>query len=72
MIRGIHYFSAEVKTKLMSSQGAALTISDSFEYGNYIHISTITARGSTSESDFCRRQILTTKVGPLAIRAKLS
>ena len=25
MIRGIHYFSAEVKPKLMSSQGAALT-----------------------------------------------
>ena len=24
MIRGIHYFSAEVKPKLMSSQGAAL------------------------------------------------
>ena len=26
MIRGIHYFSAEVKPKLMSSQGAALNI----------------------------------------------
>ena len=26
MIRGIHYFSAEVKPKLMSSQGAALII----------------------------------------------
>ena len=25
MIRGIHYFSAEVKPKLMSSQGAALS-----------------------------------------------
>ena len=25
MVRGIHYFSAEVKPKLMSSQGAALT-----------------------------------------------
>ena len=25
MIRGIHYFSAKVKTKLMSSQGAALS-----------------------------------------------
>ena len=25
MIRGIHYFSAEVKPKLMSAQGAALT-----------------------------------------------
>ena len=24
MVRGIHYFSAEVKPKLMSSQGAAL------------------------------------------------
>ena len=27
MIRGIHYFSAEVKPKLMSSQGAALSLS---------------------------------------------
>ena len=27
MIRGIQYFSAEVKPKLMSSQGAALNIS---------------------------------------------
>ena len=27
MIRGIHYFSAEVKPKLMSSQGAALRLS---------------------------------------------
>ena len=27
MIRGIHYFSAEVKLKLMSSQGAALIYS---------------------------------------------
>ena len=26
MIRGTHYFSAEVKPKLMSSQGAALNI----------------------------------------------
>ena len=26
MIRGIHYFSAEVKPKLMSSQGAALNL----------------------------------------------
>ena len=26
MIRGIHYFSTELKTNLMSSQGAALTI----------------------------------------------
>ena len=26
MVRGIHYFSAEVKPKLMSSQGAALIL----------------------------------------------
>ena len=26
MVRGIHYFSAEVKPKLMSSQGAALNV----------------------------------------------
>ena len=30
MIRGIHYFSAEVKPKLMSSQGAALISSFRF------------------------------------------
>ena len=28
MIRGIHYLSAEVKPKLMSSQGAALTMNE--------------------------------------------
>ena len=28
MIRGIHYFSAEVKLKLMSSQGAALNLTN--------------------------------------------
>ena len=28
MVRGIHYFSAEVKPKLMSSQGAALSFSE--------------------------------------------
>ena len=31
MVRGIHYFSAEVKPKLMSSQGAALR-SDKWKY----------------------------------------
>ena len=30
MIRGIHYFSAEVKPKLMSSQGAALMYPSKF------------------------------------------
>ena len=32
MIPGIHYFSAEVKPKLMSSQGAALKEEDVFVY----------------------------------------
>ena len=31
MIRGIHYFSAEVKPKLMSSQGAALIFVNSIQ-----------------------------------------
>ena len=35
MIRGIHYFSAEVKPKFMSSQGAALTKAGRFQENNY-------------------------------------
>ena len=52
-------------------------LADSFEYICYgstanrpINIFTVTARGLTSESDVYRRQILTSKVDPRAVRVK--
>ena len=40
MIRGIHYFSTELKRKLMSSQGAALKVwtKHNFYYIQYISV----------------------------------
>ena len=52
---------------------SSLAFADSFEYLCYvstaiINMFTLTVRGSTLESDVCRRQILTPKVDPRAVR----
>ena len=49
MIRGIHYFSAEVKPKLMSSQGAALI----FQYESVSQFSA--ARSQPKQLSKCLR-----------------
>ena len=58
---------------------SVLALSDSFEYLCYgstasINIFTLSVRGSTwtSESDVCRRQILTCKVDPCAVRVNVT